>query len=208
MRAPMLPLSDEKRKHQRVRLHLLGRFMLADGQEYPCQVVNMSPGGAALVTPIPGKTGERIIAYIDEVGRVEGKIARTFEGGFAIQISATPRKRDKLASLLTWLANRSALGMPEDRRHDRLQPRNPFSHVKLPDGRTYTCRVVDMSISGAAVAIEVKPAIGTEVTIGVMRARIIRHFAEGIAVQFADVQDERSLVERLTGGDDSVAISA
>ena len=208
MRAPKLPLNDEKRKHQRVRLHLLGRFMLADGQEYPCQVVNMSPGGAALVTPIPGKAGERIIAYIDEIGRVEGKIARTFDGGFAIQISATPRKRDKLASLLTWLANRSALGMPEDRRHDRLEPRNPFSHVKLPDGRTYTCRVVDMSISGAAVAIEVKPAIGTEVTIGMMRARVIRHFAEGIAVQFADVQDERSLVERLTSGDDSVAISA
>ena len=41
-------------------------------------------------------------------------------------IAATPRKRDKLAAQLTWLANRSTLGLPEDRRHDRIVPRNPM----------------------------------------------------------------------------------
>ena len=40
-------------------------------------------------------------------------------------ISATPRKRDKLAAQLTWLANRHILGLPEDRRHGRIAPRNP-----------------------------------------------------------------------------------
>jgi len=29
---------------------------------------------------------------------------------------ATPRKRDKLAAQLTWLANRQILNLPEDRR--------------------------------------------------------------------------------------------
>jgi len=206
-----LPLSEEKRRHQRVPVNLVGRFMLPNGQEYPCQVRNMSPGGVALITPVVGETGEHIIAYIDEIGRIEGKIARNFSGGFAIAIIATQRKRDKLATQLTWLANRSTLGMPEDRRHERNEPKNPYSRIKLPDGRTYACRVIDMSMSGAAVAIQVRPALGTEIMLGRMRARVVRHFGEGIAVQFSDVQDPKLLKERIAGDgkkDDEIAISA
>ncbi|MCB1437983.1 MAG: PilZ domain-containing protein [Rhodobiaceae bacterium] len=205
----ILPLSEEKRRHQRVNVNLIGRFMLSDGEEYPCQTSNMSPGGVALVSSIIGRKGERIIVYLDEIGRLEGVIARVFNGGFAVQIHATERKRDKLANQLTWLANRTLLGMREDRRHERVQPRNPSSHIKLPDGRTYTCQVIDMSISGAAVKIDVRPALGTEVTLGRMRARVVRHFPEGIAVQFADIQNSRALPHRLAGDDPKgIALSA
>ncbi|HXX07680.1 MAG TPA: PilZ domain-containing protein, partial [Pseudolabrys sp.] len=48
----ILPLTEERRRHQRVRVNLLGRYMLADRREFPCQVVNMSPGGMALIAPI------------------------------------------------------------------------------------------------------------------------------------------------------------
>ncbi|MGH6676893.1 MAG: PilZ domain-containing protein, partial [Xanthobacteraceae bacterium] len=99
-------LSAERRRFQRVRVNLLGRYMLADRREFPCQVVNMSPGGMALIAPVLGAPGERIIAYVDHLGRLEGHVARTFQNGFAITISATARKRDKLAAQLTWLANR------------------------------------------------------------------------------------------------------
>ena len=43
----ILPLSEERRRFQRVRVNLLGRYMLADRREFPCQVANMSPGGMA-----------------------------------------------------------------------------------------------------------------------------------------------------------------
>jgi hypothetical protein len=36
----------------------------------------MSPGGMALIAPVSGQPGERVIAYVDHVGRLEGKIAR------------------------------------------------------------------------------------------------------------------------------------
>lgn len=205
----LLPLSEEKRRHQRVTINLLGRFMLSDGEEYPCQAIDMSPGGVALVASIAPRKDESAIVYLDEIGRVEGTVARVFNGGFALQIRATERKRDKLANQLTWLANRSLLGIPEGRRHDRIQPRNTNSHIKLPDGRTYPCQVIDMSISGAAVKIDVRPALGTEIILGRMRARVVRHFSEGIAVQFTDVQTDRTLAERL-GSENSrnVALSA
>ena len=52
-------LGEERRRFQRVRVDLLGRYMLPDRREFPCQVVNMSPGGMALVAPVSGQPGER-----------------------------------------------------------------------------------------------------------------------------------------------------
>src|SRR5579872_3807301 len=127
-------LNEDRRRHQRVQVNLLGRYMLADRREFPCQVVNMSPGGMALIAPVAGAPGERVIAYVDHLGRLEGKIARLFENGFAMTIAATERKRDKLAAQLTWLANRHILNLPEDRRHDRIVPRNPIAILTLEDG--------------------------------------------------------------------------
>src|SRR5918996_2295742 len=146
----ILSHAQERRRHQRVRVNLLGRYMLADRREYPCQVVNMSPGGMALIAPVCGNVGDRVIAYVDHLGRLEGKIARMLQNGFAMTISATARKRDKLAAQLTWLANRSILNLPEDRRHGRIVPRNPAAHLILPNGLNVACRVIDLSASGAA----------------------------------------------------------
>src|SRR5580704_3009719 len=125
-KASLRALSDERRRFQRVRVNLLGRYMLADRREFPCQVVNMSPGGMAVIAPVGGAPGERIIAYVDHLGRLEGHVARVFQNGFAMTLSATARKRDKLAAQLTWLANRHILDSPEDRRHGRMPPRNPM----------------------------------------------------------------------------------
>src|SRR6185312_15300038 len=99
-----LPLAEERRRFQRVTVNLLGRYMLPDRREFPCQVINMSPGGMAVVAPVAGLPGERVIAYVDHLGRLEGKIARAIDNGFAMTISANARKRDKLAAQLTWLA--------------------------------------------------------------------------------------------------------
>src|ERR1700733_13990004 len=106
-----LPLADERRRFQRVRVNVLGRYMLPDRREYPCQVANMSPGGMALIVPVSGQEGERVIAYIDHLGRLEGKIARLYQNGFAMTVAATPRKRDKLAAPLTLLASRAVPGL-------------------------------------------------------------------------------------------------
>jgi c-di-GMP-binding flagellar brake protein YcgR len=51
----ILPLSQERRRFQRVSVNLLGRYMLSDRREFPCQVTNMSPGGMALIAPVAGQ---------------------------------------------------------------------------------------------------------------------------------------------------------
>jgi hypothetical protein len=193
-------LSAERRRFQRVRVNLLGRYMLADRREFPCQVVNMSPGGMALIAPVAGTPGERIIAYVDHLGRLEGHVARVFENGFATTISATPRKRDKLAAQLTWLANRHILGLPEDRRHGRIDPRNPVGRLLMPNGVNLTCRIIDMSQSGAGIATDQRPPIGALVTLGKVQGRVVRHLEDGFAIEFTRLQHPDFLDENVTGG--------
>lgn len=158
--------------------------MLADRKEYPCQTVDISPGGVLLTAPVKGGLGERVVVYLEHLGRVEGEIARHTPQGFAFCIHAAARKRDKLASQLTWLANRQELGLPEDRRHERITPRVLTSVLRLDTGRELPVRIIDISMSGAAVAIEQKPAIGTGVTIGSTNAKVVRHFQNGVALEF------------------------
>jgi len=195
----VLPQADERRRFQRVRVNLLGRYMLADRREYPCQVQDMSPGGMALVAPVAGKAGERVVAYVDHLGRLEGTIVRVYPTGFAMTIAATSRKRDKLAAQLTWLANRHILGLPEDRRHERIVPRNPRASMVMPDGTTAPCRIVDMSLSGAAVASEAKPPVGSVIWLGKTQARVVRVGDEGFAVEFTRLQHPDFLEENVTG---------
>jgi PilZ domain-containing protein len=196
----MRALTQDRRRFQRVSVNLLGRYMLADRREFPCQVVNMSPGGMALIAPVTGQPGERVIAYVDHLGRLEGHIARLFQNGFALTISATARKRDKLAAQLTWLANRHILGLPEDRRHGRIVPRNPMGRLILPNGLNLTCRVIDMSQSGAGIATNERPPIGTLVTLGNVQGRVVRHLEDGFAIEFTRLQHLDFLEENITGG--------
>ncbi len=183
-------------KFQRVKVSVLGRYMLADRREFPCQVLEMSPGDAMVIAPVAGQIGEKIIDYLDNLGRIEGVVTTEVDGGFLMELAASPRKRDKMAAQLTWLANKDILNLPEDRRHERVVPDIRHSTVVLDDGRRYNCKIIDISLSGAAVELAVRPAMGTPVTLGRMRARVVRHFPDGVAVEFASAQEMLTVVQQ------------
>src|SRR2546423_15234590 len=195
----IVPSAEERRRFQRVKIHLLGRYMLPDRREFPCQIINMSPGGLALLAPGIGNVGDRVIAYLDHIGRVEGKITRIIDNGFAMTVGATARKRDKLATQLTWLANRHILNLPEDRRHNRIVPTNPAGRLLLPNGRNIAVFILDISASGAAIRTELRPEIGTPVTIGKTAGRVVRHMDDGFAIEFARILPPDFLEQNVTG---------
>ncbi|KQP80538.1 PilZ domain-containing protein [Methylobacterium sp. Leaf117] len=176
--------SPDLRRHHRVKVSILGRYMLADRREYPCQTVDMSPGGVSLTCAVMGALGERVVLYLEHVGRIEGTIARLIPGGFAVRLNATPRKRDKIASQLTWLANRENLGLPEGRTHERLTPLVTGVVLRLESGREVAARIIDISMSGVALTTASTPAIGVSLMVGRTPGRVVRHFEGGIGVQF------------------------
>lgn len=186
-----------RRRFQRVQLSLLGRCMLPDQRECPCQVSEISPGDASIVSPFSGDVGERVIAYIDNIGRVEGVILEKTEQGFVMSISASQRKRDKLADTLTWLANRHVLSLDEDRRHLRRTPKRSETTIVLADGTSHTVRVIDMSLSGAAISTSLRPPIGSPVRLGRLGARIVRHFDDGVGIEFMRVMSDTAIEQAI-----------
>ena len=130
----VLPSATERRRFQRVKVHLLGRYMLPDRREFPCQIINMSPGGLALLAPGVGNVGDRVIAYLDHIGRVEGKITR----------------------------------------------------------------IIDMSLSGAAIAAENRPPMKSLVMLGKVQARVVRNLEEGFALEFVHEQLAETLEDSVT----------
>ena len=173
------------RKFQRVKLNLTGRFMMPDKKEYPCQVTEMSPGDVKLYTPVKAQIGDRIVVYMDIMGRVDGTVSRLFDSGMALTFNLSPLKQDRIADKLTWLANKDSVSSIEDRRHTRQEPEQSQSHITLPDGRSYECQILDISISGAALTAPVCPDINTYVTLGKMQGKVVRHLDNGFAVEFS-----------------------
>jgi hypothetical protein len=189
----MSRITPDRRRHKRIAVTLPGRFMRENKEEHPCKLVDISAGGAAVTSPVAVAIGERIVAYFDHVGGIEGEVVRELEGGFAFKIHATSHKREKLAAQLTWLANRSELDDEASRRHDRIAPKVGESTLQLAEGIALTCRVLDISISGASIATPARPDIGTEVVLGKLRARVVRHHPQGFGVQFIDIQNPAAL---------------
>jgi hypothetical protein len=185
----------ERRRFARVKLALLGRYMLGDRREYPCQTQDISVGGLSVTAPVRGALGERVVAYFDSLGRIEGTIVRHIDFGFAMTANMPAAKREKLVNQLTWLVNRKVLGLPEDRRHERIVPNAVHTTLRLPDGSLAPAKIVDISVSGAAVACMAPAPMGAMIHIGRRPARVVRVFDHGLALEFAlplsfDVFDE------------------
>ncbi|MGV1927578.1 PilZ domain-containing protein [Agrobacterium tumefaciens] len=181
-----------------VRVSFTGRLMLPDHQEYDCTATEMTAERALFACSGIARNGDRVISYLQHIGRIEGTVTALTALGFVIAINAPERKREKLAAQLAWIAKRQLLGLPEDRRHDRLTPRNTRAHLMLEDGVLLACRLIDLSLSGAAIEIENGPPLGTRVQLGKnMSGKIVRHFMEGVAVEFDRVQSPDALIEFL-----------
>jgi hypothetical protein len=185
----------ERRKHARTKLELLGRYMIHGRAEYPLQTIDVSAGGAALFAPETGEPGQRVIVYIDEIGRLEGQIVRQIEGGFAVKFEMTSVKRDKLADRITWLANRDLFDDGEKRRDEPLTPIHREAKLVFADGRSLNVSVLEVSLAGAVIESERSPAEGEIVTVGSTRGRVVRVQGEFFAMEFlrllpADTFDE------------------
>lgn len=196
------PEGAERRSYPRYALDLPGRFMRADKLDYPCRLRDISVAGAAMTTPAILTVGERVIVYLIHLGGLEGTVVRRFEGGFAMSITATQRKRDKLAAQILRLSKQQVIPESEERDHPRVPVDEVYTLV-LADGTVLDCPVLDVSRSGVSLVVPVRPPIGTSVVLGNERAMVVRHHEEGIAVQFIkDQLDDEADTESYARGDD------
>jgi hypothetical protein len=175
--------AQERRRHRRVQLSLPGRGLSASVGEFTCRLVDVSPGGAKIVSKTPPPRGERVVLLFDGLGRMEGEVVRAGAGGFALRLTSSQRKRDRLADAITWRFNMERLGLEEDRTAPR-KPGRGRAKIHLRDGVVIQADVVDVSITGAAFACLERPRVGEPVRVGDMRGRVARWLDTGFAVAF------------------------
>jgi hypothetical protein len=179
--------------------------MLASRLERACATIDLAACGVAVECRDRGQIGEHIVAYIDQLGCMDGEIARQLQNGFAFKITAPARKIEKLAARIAWLVQRDMFGAPDNRRQERVEAEGGQITVTTPDGEEHFATLIDVSSEGAAMSVAIAPPIGAPLTVGQRQARVVRHFAGGVAVKFQSVlrlrqrsgDPERSSLEEL-----------
>jgi hypothetical protein len=194
----ILGSAADERRHRRVVITLPVRFMTETGNEHRALLFDMSPGGVSLTTELRPEIGARLVLYIDDIGRSEGIVVRHHAYGFALRLIATQNRRDRIAERLTFHANRHRLRDDDLRTHERTE-HDHQSRCVLPDGTEQACRIIDLSLTGCAVALAPRPPVGDEVVIGRIQGRVVRHLPQGVAIRFLAVApSHRIAAERLT----------
>ena len=186
-------LGGELRKHRRLPLSLAGRFMRADRSEYTCRLKNVSVGGAAVITAHTPDVGERVVAYFDHLGGLEGVVARITSDGFAFVFKVTEHKREKLAAQITWLINKDDFPSEASRIHERTGTRGRRTTLRVEEGVIIDVELLDLSASGASIGTPARPPIGSFVLAGKTRAIVRRHHEYGIGLQFLSLLSPEAL---------------
>jgi hypothetical protein len=177
-----------------VDLRTGGRYSLANRydlqgnrREFACRTSRISPYQMLVEAPVLGPTGDRIITYFGELGKLDGWITDVSETGFLVEIAATRKIRERLASKLIWLDKKQKDVVVDARAMRRLIPENPHTSLIFADGSTLSCFVIDVSPSGVAVSADVEAEIGTRLAVGRAVGNVVRRFNEGFAVRFDQI---------------------
>jgi hypothetical protein len=198
--------SQERRRQSRARLNLHVRFLLQDGSENAGVVDDISIGGMNIVANVSAEEGSVIIAYVEDLGRLEGVVSRVDDRGIAVRLVLSPLRREKLQERLG-----VGVGIPapakgiEGRRFEREQTKGA-AMVRRADGTELAARVIDLSLGGVAVEAAEWPPLGEQVMVGKMRGRVVRHNENGFAIEFSEMPPSRgSLSEQLSAGSEQAA---
>lgn len=194
----------EGRREPRIIVSIPGRYVFpnkpaahGNRREFACRVVNISLHAVTLLAPVYEAKGELVITYCDVFGKLEGPITRVDDRGFVMSIAATNEERAKLAVKIDWYEKNKNHDVSDSRKHKRIVPKDPHFILIYGDGRRLRCFVIDMSVSGVAVSADIKPEIGTPLAVGKLVGRVVRHRADGFAVQFIEPQDPNLLEQRI-----------
>ena len=173
---------DDRRKHRRVDLPLKARFLTDKGDERVGEVLNISAGGAMIRAKFPPSIGQKLVLYIDRVGRVEAQVVRSSNNTFAVAYSKKRAKQAKLADLLTDILNNR--DTDADRRISPRIRKDAPAKVYLEDGRELECAIHDISLTGASLEISPRPPLGMHLILGRMTAKVVRRHETGVGVVF------------------------
>jgi len=168
------------RKFERAPVALEGAIFAA-GLAQECQIIDLSPGGAYLRLIALPPQGE-LYLYIKGFGRFRAQPVRSGDAGVALRFVVD---NESVLGLLRGLSN-YVKGLHTAETRQRKEVRVPVSIAavcRMADGAAVPCEVIDASMRSMSLRISEHPRIGSLVTLGGAKVRVVRHHSQGFAVQ-------------------------
>ena len=177
--------TQDQRSSERVSVRLAGKlFVPAEHATLDCTILNMSVGGAGLHCPEPPPLDAFVVLYVDGFGRFDGVTTRYIDGELGLKFVCKEAQRKRLEQDLENFVKEGMTGVTRLRRHRRNAVNTPILFFTRADGSEAACKVMDISLQGALLKTQVRPAIGDVIHLGQTRGWVVRHHEQGIGVQF------------------------
>jgi hypothetical protein len=174
---------SEKRRYRRMPLEISGRLRDANGGEFDCRTLNLSPGDARIATPAKMLVGDTILIYLNGLGRIEADVRRQIpeQSAYGVRFNITRHKLERHVDIIMGMLYPWA--RDEDSRRFPREASGGMVEVVLRDGRAISGRVVDISLVGISLMTpERPPTIGEFVSVSGRIGRVARYFEGGFAV--------------------------
>ena len=173
----------DRRRYPRLPIRLTARFLRANGEEHACDILNISAGGMFFETDAKVEAGEKIVAYVEELQRFEGKVARLCEGGFGMEFQVGARKLQRTLSSLSWLANKH-FGEDPDLLPQTADADDNAVIVTLDSGEQLRASVVELWLTGVRLKTPPVITLDSHVKVGKTQGRVVRTFRDGVSIEF------------------------
>ena len=195
-------VKKDQRRYRRISLNLPARLIVNAVDEHEGRLVNISPGDMALITDAKAVIGDAVVIHIKGLDTIEGTVARAFPDGIAISFLLSKSRKAVLTERLMLLANPGfSDGLSDQRAEPRHSAASARTVCRLEDGSALFVKVVNKSVSGAAVDAPRRPPIGSPIVMGRRRGVIVRHTPRGFVIVYEDASEaEARNDERDNGG--------
>lgn len=176
---------SERRKAKRFKYSTEAKFLLRGVSESVGRVLDVSEGGIALFTDAEAAEGDDIVIYPEGLGRLQGKVVRTFKGGIGIAFSHTDAQRETIRKKITQALQGKPYMRLSELRSGVRKKYNLDTTVSIEgSGQSIPCTIVDMSESGCLVKCDARPPVGAGVRVGMLKGRVSRFDDQSFAVEF------------------------
>jgi hypothetical protein len=175
----MLSASD-KRRFVRLPMSLPAKLFFSQAEPADCQVVNLSCAGAAIQCDEerPAISG---VLYIEHLGRVAVIGRRNENGILGLEFDCTDRKRWELGMAIAQYMATGVTQLTRQRRRERMAVSDIY--LTRPNGESTRCDAMNISSSGMSLKTTFRPPIGERINVQGMAARVVRHHANGVAIE-------------------------
>jgi hypothetical protein len=153
--------------------------MLSDGGEHPCETIDVSVSGVALRAYLSPDLKERVIAYIDELGRLEGVVTRRGADWFAIEVKIPTSRIERLAQKLAALSGDAKLSDS-----NALASQTHPAELRTEFGQSFPVQVCNQTRFGARILADFHLLPGARVKLDQRPAVVVRDAAGGFLIDF------------------------